>query len=280
MRNLLSANFARLWRSKIFYLTAEAVFLLAAGIMLNAGRQAVADSSGYTYYLEQHYFDAAVYTGIFISAFTGLFIGSEYCDGVLRNRLTVGHTRSSVYLSSFAVSAAASVIFTSAWMVGGMAGIPALGPWTIGTSGVLLAVVISVLAAVSLSAIFLLASTLSTNKAVTAVVCILLSLALIVAASYTYNRLCEPEMSSGMMITMDGLQIMDPTPNSDYVAEPLRSVFAAIVNILPTGQMILLANIKNQEGFANYPLQAAGSVLLTILTTSVGLLLFKRKDLK
>lgn len=281
MRNLLSAGFVRLWRNKLFYLTAEAVFLLAVGIMLNFSRQALADTSDYTYYLEQHYFDAAVYMGIFFSAFLALFIGTEFSDGTIRNKLTVGHTRTNVYLSNLTVCVAASLVFTAAWMIGGMAGIPALGGWTIGTSGILLMVVVSVLADLALCAIFLLVSMLSANKAAMTVVCIFLSLALIVTASFFYNNLCEPEMASGMVITMEGgLQIMDPTPNPSYIAEPLRSVFTAIVNILPTGQMILLANIKSQEGFANYPLQIAGSVLLTILVAGIGLFLFRRKDLK
>ena len=54
MRKLLNANFARLRRDRMFYLIAAAICLLAAGTMLNAGRQALADTSDYIYYLEQH----------------------------------------------------------------------------------------------------------------------------------------------------------------------------------------------------------------------------------
>ena len=162
-----------------------------------------------------------------------------------------------------------------------MAGVPALGWWSIGTNGILLMIVVSVLASVALSSVFVLVSMLSTNKAVMSVICIFLSLALIVTASYLYNNLCEPEMSSGVTITLEsGLQFMDPTPNPKYVAEPMRSAFAAVENILPTGQMILLANIKSPEGFSNYPLQISGSVLLTLASTAAGLFLFRRKDIK
>lgn len=281
MRNLLSAGFLRLRRGRFFYLVTAAIFLLSAAIMLNSGRQALADQSGYPHYLEQHYFDAAVYMGIFASAFFALFIGTEFSDGTIRNKLMVGHTRTNVYLSNLIVCAAASLVFTAAWMVGGMAGIPALGGYTIGTDGVILMLLVSALSAITLSAIFVLAAMLSENKAVTTVVCIFLSLALIVSGSFFYNSLCEPEMSRGVTITLEGgLQFADPTPNPDYVPEPLRSVYLVIVNLLPTGQMILLANIKSGEGFANYPLQIAGSVLLTALATGIGLFLFRRKDLK
>lgn len=257
------------------------MFLLAVFTMLNYSRQVLADTSGYPHYIEQQYFDTAVFSGIFIAAFMGLFISVEHSDGTLRNKLTVGHTRAAVYLSNLIVCAAASVVFTAAWVVGGMVGIPVLGFWSIGADQLLLAAVVSVLSAITISTVFLLVSMLSTNKAVTAVVCILLSLGLIVTASYFYNDLCEPEMVSGMTITMEGgLQIMDPTPNPYYVAEPLRTAYVSIVNILPTGQQMLLANIKSGENFSVYPLQIGGSVLLTALTTAVGLFLFRRKDLR
>lgn len=282
MGNLLSAGFSRLWRSKVFYLAAGTVFLLAVFIMLNAGHEAAADASGYFYSLEQRYFDVGAFAGIFLAASLSLFIGTDYSDGVIRNRLMVGRTRREIYLASAVLCAAASLAITCAWLAGGLAGVPYLGWWTIGTRGVAMALAVSALAGVSLSALLLLTATISGGKAGAAVACMFLWLALLLAASTMYNALCEPEMYSGAVITVDGLQMLDPTPNPAYVAEPLRSVYTAAVNILPTGQMILLANIADREtiAIANYPLQIAASVLLTAGATAAGLALFKRKDLK
>ena len=279
MCNLLSAGFVRLRRSKAFWLLLLGVFLLAAGTMLNAARMARISSPPPV--IENYYFDTGVYAIIFVSAFTGLFIGTEYSDGTLRNKLIVGHGREQVYLANLLVCALASLCFTAAWMLGGLVGIPGLGPFTVGTAKLLTAAAVCALAAVSVSAIFLLLSMLSSNKAVTAVVCILCSLALILAASALYNNLCEPEISSGgMVFTINGTQFLDPAPNPRYVAEPLRSVCAALLNILPTGQIILLANITGGDGLAVYPVQLAGSVGLTALLTGLGLALFGHKDLK
>ncbi len=278
MRNLLSAGFSRLAKSRLLHLTVLAVLIIAAWMMLIAGRSAAGTGSP----LENHYFDMGAFEGIFLAAFLALFIGTDYSDGVLRNRLMVGRTRKEIYLSNAVLCAAASLAITAAWWVGGLTGVPYLGWWTLGTRGVLLTLAVSALSAVSFSALLLLASTISGSKAGAAVTCMFLWLALLLAASGMYNALCEPEMYSGMVITVDGLQMTDPAPNPAYVAEPLRSVYRALVNILPTGQMILLANVtsQSQEGITNYPLQIAASVLLAAGATSAGLAIFRRRDLK
>ena len=281
MRKLLSAGFMRLWRNKALYFATVAVFALAVITVMNGNRMAMSDVSGYSRHLENYYYDTAVYAGIFLSAFIALFTGVEYSDGTLRNKLIVGHSRTDVYLATLIICGSASLLLTGAWMLGGLVGIPVLGFWVIGLKGILLTALISMLAAISLCSVFLMVSMLISNKAVSAVVCMMLSMLLIVAASTPYNALCEPEFASGMMITADGvLQMLEPTPNPRYIGEPLRSVYSSIVNILPTGQQILLANITSDEGIARYLLQIVGSILLTSCTTGVGLFLFRRKDLK
>ena len=119
MRNLLSAGFTRLGKNTAFYLTAGALLIIAAVMMLTAGRTALRNTSDYVYTLEQHYFDLAGYMGFFLAAFIALFIGTEYSDGTIRNKLIVGHARTNVYLSNLLVCAVASAAFNAAGMVGG-----------------------------------------------------------------------------------------------------------------------------------------------------------------
>lgn len=281
MRKLLSAGFMRLWRNKALYLALVGVLLLAVSTVMNGVRMVLADAFVFTRYLENFYFDTAVYSGIFLSAVIALFIGVEYSDATLRNKIIVGHSRTNIYLANLVFCSTVSLLLTVAWMLGGMVGIPVLGVWVIGVKGMLLALLISVLAAVSLSSVFLMISMLLSNRAVSAVACISLSLMLVLAASSPYNALCEPEFQSGLTMTVEGvLKMMEPTPNPRYIGGALRTVYSAVVNILPTGQQILLANITSDEGIANYPLQIAGSVLFTACTTGIGVFLFRRKDLK
>ena len=282
MRKLLSAGFTRLGKNAAFYLTAGALLIIAAAMMLIAGRTALRNTSDYVYTLEQYYFDLAGYMGFFLAAFIALFIGTEYSDGTIRNKLIVGHGRVSIYLSSLIVCAVASAVFNTAAMVGGLAGVPVLGFWTLGAGDVAMAFLIAFLSGIALTAVLLVVSMLTSNRARGVVICIFLFLSLLLLGSFLYNSLLEPEMHSNMIITVDGITTAPAEPNPAYVAEPLRSVYLALRNILPTGQMVLLANISYsaQEGLTIYPLQIAGCVLVIALSTGAGLALFKRKDLK
>ena len=234
MRNLLSAGFTRLGKNTAFYLTAGSLFIIAAAMMLLASRAALYDTSNQVYTLEKHYFQLDSYMGFFLAAFIALFIGTEYSDGTIRNKLIVGHSRGSIYLSNLFVCAIASMVFNAAGMVGGLAGVPVLGFWSLGAAEVATAFVIAFLAGIALTAVLLVVSMLTSNRAAGVVICIFLFLGLTLLGSFLYNSLLEPETHSGVILTLDGIQMAPPEPNPNYVAEPLRSVYMAVLNILPT----------------------------------------------
>ena len=72
--------------------------ILACSIvnMRSGCRQATLDMSEFNYTLDHFYFAGMPFIGIFIAAFIGLLLGTEYSDGTMRNKLIVGHTRTNV----------------------------------------------------------------------------------------------------------------------------------------------------------------------------------------
>ena len=99
---------------------------------------------------------------------------------------------------------------------------------------------------------------------------------LIVVGSVFYNALCEPEMASAAVMTANGFEVGEPEPNPNYVSGALRTVYQFIVDALPTGQAILLAN----QGLAHPAVSLCASVGIVLLSGAVGMAIFKRKDLK
>ena len=112
MRKLLSANFARLWKSKIFW-TLEGfcfgfgvfTYILVAINTRNLG-QGWLEYEAHAYFYFPFLFIAAI-----IAIFACFFIGNDYSDGTIRNKLIVGHSRMNIYFSFFLIVCIASVLF-------------------------------------------------------------------------------------------------------------------------------------------------------------------------
>ena len=154
--------------------------------------------------------------------------------------------------------------------------------------GELLLVLKSALFCVAFSAVLCLISHIITNKAAVAVFEIVFALAVILLGSLLYNSLLEPETASnGVTVSTNEngetvLEPIAPHPNPEYIPEPQRSVYKRILNALPSGQAILLANTADsEEERLDQPLYACcSSIAITAAFTVVGLLHFNRKDLK
>ena len=275
MSRLLSAGYSRLWKNKVFWLEMGAVLVYAVVFMLNGCRQAAANG-GIGYSLDQFYFHFAVSVGLFGAIFTSLFIGTEYSDGTIRNKFVIGHSRAAVYLSNLLVSGSAMLLMAGVWMLAALIGVPFLGFWKTGAANLLLYLLIAVLFMAALTALFTLVGMNVSGKAASAVASLLLALGLLLAAGMLFSSLSQPEMTSGVTVTADGMSMTDPMPNPSYVGGMRREVYTFLMDALPTGQGLLMANLSVAR-----PLRMlAASAGIAAAATVGGIFLFRRKDLK
>lgn len=241
MSRLLSAGYSRLWKNKVFWLEMGAVLVYAVVFMLNGCRQAAANG-GIGYSLDQFYFHFAVSVGLFGAIFTSLFIGTEYSDGTIRNKFVIGGTPgAAVYLSNLLVSGSAMLLMAGVWMLAALIGVPFLGFWKTGAANLLLYLLIAVLFMAALTALFALVGMNVSGKAASAVASLLLALGLLLAAGMLFSSLSQPEMTSGVTVTADGMSMTDPMPNPSYVGGMRREVYTFLMDALPTGQGLLMA---------------------------------------
>lgn len=277
MRKLLSSSFSRLWGNKEFWVCMGVMFAYAVGNMLNACRRELRYASEYqsSYCLDDYYFQFALIIGGFCAIFSSLFLGTEYSDGTLRNKIVVGHTRTDIYLSSLLVSYASTLLFMAAWLVGSLVGVPTLGLWKMPVAGLLLYLLIALLFTAVFSAVFTAVGMLSSSKAHTVVVSVILFLILLIIAANVDNKLAEPEMASNVEVTADGIRMGDPQPNPDYVSGTKRAVYEFIYDFLPTGQGTQMVYQK----IARPVRMLLCSIFLTIAVTGAGLWAFRRKNL-
>ena len=275
MAKLLRANFSRLWKSRIFYVGLAFMLLLNVFLVIdgwNSGRQ------GYPESLEDMLFQNCIIIGFVCAVVVGMFLGTEYSDGTIRNKIAVGHTRASIYLANLIVCAAASALLLLISLALGFGlGSFLLDPLGLPMKALLLYTCIGLLTTVSFASIYTLVAMLSPSKASGAVLCLVLALCLLFVTSAVEGALTEPEMVQDFEIAADGMPILGELhPNPRYVTGTKRAVLEVAYDLLPTGQAFQISNNECAHP-ARLP---AFSLLLTLATSAAGALLFRRRDLK
>ena len=275
MAKLLRANLSRLWKSRIFYIGLAFMLLLNVFLVLdgwNYGRQ------GYPEPLEDMLFQNCIIIGFVSAVVVGMFLGTEYSDVTIRNKIAVGHTRASIYLANLIVCAAASALLLLISLALGFGlGSFLLDPLGLPMKVLLLYTCIGLLTTVSFASIYMLVAMLSPSKASGAVLCLVLALVLLFATSAVEGALTEPEMVQDFVMSVDGTpNLGEPHPNPRYVTGTKRAVLEVIYDILPTGQAFQISNNECAHP-ARLP---AFSLLVALVTSAAGALLFRRRDLK
>lgn len=276
MNRLLGANFSRLWRSKIFWIEIIVMLIYAIVFILNGCRQAMGDMAEYNYALDNYYFNFALSIGVFCMLLISLFTGTEYGDGTLRNKLIVGHTRTCIYLSNLVTNFSASFLIMSVWLIGAMIGVPVLGFWEMGYKQLMLYLAIITLFVAVFSAMFTFIAMLTSNKTMTVVITVIIFFGLLLFSSMIYGALEQPEMTSGVIVTVEGIQVTEPAPNPKYVSGTLRKVYEFILDASPCGQSM---QIEMLEVVRPVRMMIA-SAIITVIVTIGGIALFKKKDIK
>ena len=274
MSRLLSANFIRLRKNKFFWI--GIAFMFTSGILFPVMRYVDMKQTEVINNIDNGFFGCALFIGIIMAVFCSLFIGTEYSDGTIRNKVVIGHTRTSIYLANFFTSAIVSVAMCLIFFIPYLCiGIPLLGFFEMNIRLVLLFALSVFLLAIAFSSIFTLISILNHNKAVTAVICILLVFLLLAVGAQLYKMLSEPETNMGLIMTENG-QKYEELPNPKFLDEGERKTVQFFYDFIPGGQVIQCVSLEA----VNLLLLPVYSLIIIILTTGAGLFFFKRKELK
>ena len=84
MIKLLRAGFFRLKKEIMFWLFIIATILVAGIRILTTSHDEP---------LDKFLYDYIIYIGLFIAMFVSVFVGKEHSEGIIRNKIIVGHTR-------------------------------------------------------------------------------------------------------------------------------------------------------------------------------------------
>lgn len=308
MSKLLRADFQRLFKNKFFW----AIILLTTGYSIFC---ATGIYNVFVDKMKNSEFEYSIFPFEFIIAlpfvvavFTCYFIKTNESDGIIRNKLFCGHTRTAVYISnaviSVFVSTVCSVIFTACFIpfiILGKCNIKVFLAFIV-VNAVLTAIIgmistfiaftvkgdaISIIAAVVVIALMFLATselhkTLEDSK-----------------TFFRVDKVNGVEYSAGMVVSENDVVTYKEVENPNYCGGTKREVYGLIYKTLPTTHFMEIAGISFYS--EDNKLTTSGSLLdmviiekpndifktvnpfyslgFGIVITAVGILIFKKKNI-
>lgn len=255
MSKLLRANFMRLGKSNSFSLCiiiqiffAVLVFFMAYVINFEKSKSLVFDRSFRV--------GSGSYIMIFLSIFITSFISDDYSCQTIRNKLIVGYSRDEIYLSNLITVWISSLVIMAAYLMtvavlsvffGVEAGMP---------SNELYFLILTQIAAVTaLASLYVLLSELVTRNYVAVAAALILSLFFTVMVAMNM----ESGMSPAISLSHSGI-----------------SVF--FNDIMPSGQLVQMEQMESVADIQRiFPVY---SLAVTVFSSAIGILIFRKKDLK
>lgn len=275
MRKLLQADFARIRRQKAFWAELILIAVYSVWVVISTYRNTLEYNQPMDTAFAEVLFAPITLGSIFLAVFCSLFVGTEYSDGTIRNKLIVGHARTGIYLANF-TSCTVTALLQSAialaiiWAAGlPLLGLPQITPAAyIQTCGSLFCLCMAYAALYNLTAM------LSSSKTHTAVINILASFILLFTAVYFYQALSEPEMIN-QMIMADSGNALETVPNPRFLTGTKRMIYQFLFDFIPSGQTFQIANFAHGS-----ILLCIYSLIITVLSNVFGIIIFHKKDIK
>lgn len=217
-----------------------------------------------------------LFPGITLAACISVFIGTEYSDGTIRNKIVTGQKRRDIYLSNFLLCIMEALItYVISGMVLCLVGIPLFGFFTRPSSQIGYDFFLGMLICFVYAAFYQMIAMINQNKAYTAMICIILGFILLFAGSYLYQALASPEFFEYADI-VDGQAKMIKEANPHYVTGMRREIYEFLMDVLPSGaaMQMMIGNILR-------PVRLVVSAVCSIIIfNGIGMYFFMRRDIK
>lgn len=260
MRKLLSADFILLLRSKIFWATF--VVMLAGTIMLNLSFHNTMQLHGYIasdWTAEGAIFCMMPGIGTINALWLHFVIGSDYDQGTLRNKITAGHTRGAIFLSHWLTACTGALMnLAVSLVVGTVLSTHFFQDFALDTKGLCWLYLCCALLTLSYAAICIALAMNLGSKAISIVTGMFVIMGLSIVSSLIDSKVTD--------ITIRGVFV-------DPLIEKLIFFFH---DFLPSGQCVQINNLLFDR-MGIWPLY---SLALTAIVTTIGYLLFRRKDMR
>lgn len=279
MRKLLAADFSRLWKNKTYLLCLILLPLCCLFFGAATYQTALQKAGSDPLYVEDLLFNMLPLFD-FVCVFVNVwFLGTEFDENTIRNKLIVGHTRTAIFLSEGLVCLTASLLLLAVTLtVSGICGVVFFKVFLCTPAGILFLLLCCVLFTAVLTAFAVGIGMNIHSKAASLAISLGLFFLLFFLASGCGNALAEPPTTySNITISVEnGVQLGEEIDNPAYIEGYKRTVCELLYDALPTGQSFQLSSLELERTSRFAPF----SLILLALFTAIGMPLFCRRDLR
>lgn len=275
MIKLLRANIFRLKKDFTFFCTIIATIIVA--LLLIATQLNNKFNYGEFVNIDNILFLSPIIIGILSAITTSLFIGLDYSDATIRNKIIKGHKKADIYIANFLTSIIMNLIEIIIFMIiVSLFGLILLDGFALSINEMICILIDIVFIACSYSAIFTFMAMFINNATVSAIVNVFLIFIMLVVSFILLEKLATPDTITQSVYNGNAL-VEEEIPNPNALTTKEKNTYQLIANLFPTGQALQVSQIyKFDTNYEYYPLY---SLVIIVAFTSLGIYLFERKEI-
>lgn len=255
---LLRADFYRLLRSKWLWLSALSMLGLSFAFvaMQHSGMD-------YVVALDRVVFLPLSFYGVIAAALISLFVGEDFSDGCIRNKIVAGRSRTAIFLSSLIVSCVSCIIIYFLMLAVTISLGLALFENNVASGQLVQMIALGLGSCLMYSCLYCTLTLLIGNRTTAVVVCMVLSFCMLFLALHTNQIVIQQP-------TKDGL------PNPHYISGWMKHFYVFLHDFNPTGQACQLSQMDCHSPLSWLCL----NLLWCLLSIGVGAALFANRNIR
>ena len=276
MVKLLRSNLSRLIKFKPFY----AALAIQAGVMLfitlNSYLQSLKYGSELWADMVFSFTVCSILSAALLAVICSLFIGADYHNGTIRNKLISGLPRYKIYFANLiTVMVIAECMNVAAMLVFYPLTLPLFGGFIEKTNMLLTTFFLGNLTLLVYASLYT-AVAMTTKNTVAALIVTVASLFIMtMAAQYFLSEINAPLTYTQIVVNEFGEQVQETIPNPYRKSESVLAFFEVLLNMFPSGQVAVLGSDKIVAWQA-----AVSSLCLIGFSGGIGLAVFSKENLK
>lgn len=218
-----------------------------------------------------------MYIGLFIAIFVSIFVGKEYSQGIIRNKIIVGHSRLSIFLSNLIISIAVSILCEVIYIIIVISfGRNLFEKIQISLSQFLVIMLDTILVIISFCSIFNFVTVICSEITASTTICMVLFIVMFIAQATLGLTAFSTKYLTNTIIDENGNQVVTQELDPNYPGEKKVKQARIFYLLIPQGQAMEIGN-NDFELLSKMPIYSFISISVV---NFLGIYIFSKKDLK